>query len=162
MGLDIYVRWGNVADNYDDDYKYFTEWSGKNPEYKYYYNAQMTGYRPAPESGYLRESWGSLRWVRDMAEKYDAPYPYYFWPDWNGFNGEQLDLTSGNRLSDVLAFRDEVLIPWLGGSYDKWESLDTEDRGDFDEFVVRVRNVIGFINFVQCHRDKPNLTIIFG
>lgn len=160
MGLDIYVRWGEAVD-VGEGYKDFIEWD-EGGKYRLYYNAQITGFVSAPRSGYLRESWGSLSWVYEMAQKYSAPYPYNFWPDWNGYNGEQLDLTENGRLDGVLEFRDKVLTPWLDSCSEVYDSLSAEDRDEFDLFVKRVRDVIEFIDFVQHHRDKPNLTIVFG
>jgi len=100
-----------------------------------------------------------------MAKRYDAPHPYGFYPhgrpewEWNG--NMDMDLSNG-RIDEVLAFRDNILIPWLARSNGTRYSLEGEERKDFERFQRRIGDTIGFINFIQCHRDKPNLTVVFG
>jgi hypothetical protein len=160
MGLDIYCRWGTVKKN-EDGYKYFIGWQEEGGQWNNYYENSITGFESVPESGYLRESWGSLRAVTEMAEKLGAPNPYDFFPDWEGSNGEELMMENGT-LENVLSFRDQTLIPWLAQSKEIGRALEDEPYKEFQAFRGRIRDVIGFINFLQVHSDKENLTVIFG
>lgn len=158
MGLDIYCRWGKIEKD-EDGYEDFVGWQDTGGQWHNYYECSITGFESAPESGYLRESWGSLRAVGDVANKLNAPMPYDFFPDWKGSNGERLRINS-ETLKGVLSFRDDLLIPWLANrhGYD----FDGEEYKEFKAFCGRIRDVIGFINFLQVHSNKENLTVIFG
>ncbi len=155
MGLDIYCRWGKVE---KDE---FIGWHESDGQWRNYYKNSITGFESVPESGYLRESWGSLSWVGNKARELDAPMPYDFFPGWEGSNGEELKMNNGT-LEKVIAFRDETLIPWLASTGEIRHTLDGEAYREFVAFCGRVRDVIGFINFLQVHSDKENLTVIFG
>lgn len=155
MGLDLHVKWGwREGSAWPEWYEQWGRWHD-------YHAATFTGLPDTPESGYLRESWTSYDWVVAMAERYNAPDPYEFFPEWKEESERDMDLSNG-RLDEVLAFRDNILIPWLARSNGTRYSLEGEERKDFERFQRRVGNVVGFINFIQCHRDKPNLTVVFG
>ncbi len=166
MGLDIYVRWGTYNEE-TGDYEGFPE---------ELHEDQLTGFKTAPEAGYLRESWGSLRWVSDFSRSIKAPDPYGFFPDWGGYNGEKLDVSSPEKLQPVLDYRDKVLRPWLRdivNHYKQWVEEhgpndflgdEGEDKDWWDAlhaFERRVRDVVSFINFVELHKHEPSLVIAF-
>lgn len=160
MGLDIYVRWGRQDEDGEDI---------DMPEDAI--NNQMTGYRNAPECGYLRHNWASARLVREMAEEYEAPNPIRgMYPEWEGYNGETLNVTP-DALAHLLELRNQALL-WLRNKpyikrNAKRELLATEqerqelDEG-FDYFIQCIRNLVGFINFIELHKDEGNLRIYFG
>ena len=158
MGLDIYARWGEVIKVVNGDYVYEELYGWDNTgEWSDYYKNQITGFEAAPESGYLRESWGSLRWVNEFCESAGCPQLYGFFDDWRGSNGEEMQVNSGKL--ELLKQHRENLIKWLASS--KMPD-DDEARKEHRIFVGRVRRVIGFINFVEVHKDKKNLVVIFG
>lgn len=154
MGLDVYVAWDDMSP-LDEQIRY-------------------TGFHSSPGVGYLRESWGSLSWVMDMARVLDAPEPYYtVYPDWNGSNDGEIDVTPA-KLLELLAIRDGVFKPWVVGltpdgrsKWDEWrekverymEEEGVENvEGDMltdtvtrwiQQFRTRIYNWISFINFVE-------------
>jgi hypothetical protein len=155
MGLDIYVRFGEV----DEDGEH--NWYPKDSKYHDLYEDQMTGFTSCPHAGYLRESWGSLDWVYNAAKEFNAPNPYKFFDEWEGSNGEVYDC-SGDGLTKLLSFRDDVIRPWLRENrYPEREWTD-DKKNNFDHFRNRLHDVWSFINFVELHKDQENLIIIFG
>lgn len=168
MGLDIYVRWGSVDDDgYHDKF---------DTEFKTHHELQLTGFRSAPESGYLRESWGSLEWVSDWGNRFGSPQIYSFYKDWNGSNGESLTVC-GSTITRLVEFR-ESLREWAAiAKKNRDELIDIaakhasgECRAEvkrnayeiYSVYIQRVRDVIGFLQFVELNKDRENLAIIFG
>lgn len=171
MGLDIYVRWGKQ----DPDEGWIDFPEDRREE-------QFTGFNSAPHAGYLRESWGSLSWCTNYAKQIGAPDPYGFFPNWDGGNGDELRCDEQGLLQ-VLAWRDEKLRPWTrdrkqrDAFYEKakqqyeamkpFESTEAHDAAwkelteSYTAFCKRIADVIGFLNFVELHKDKPNLSICF-
>lgn len=82
MGLDIYVQWEEMT---EDEHR-----------------KQITGFRPAPEYGYLRFSiW-----------QYESPVVSALWPKWNGSNDEEFFVTPYvmrrlNKVSKKMAKRND-------------------------------------------------------
>jgi len=158
MGLDIYVRWGGEWSN--DEGKMVDNFREQSWEE---WEDQMTGMVSAPQAGYLRESWGSLGWVRELTQKFGGPFPYAFFPDWNGYNGEELDLTDFATLDRVLDFRDKVIRPWCREHryLPRDEDHTDEEREEYRSYMSRLYDVWGFLNFVDLNRDQPLLRIQF-
>lgn len=159
MGLDIYVRWGAVGEDGDDID--FPEDIRQN---------QCTGFENAPECGYLRHNWTSVRFCREFSVKYEVVDPIRgMYPEWNGSNGESIDVTA-DTLVHLFSLRSRALA-WLRDKpYDKRNSLmdaaatdaDKEEvMEEFKYFSQCLRNLVGFINFIELHKDKPNLRIAF-
>lgn len=119
MGVDIYVRWGRQEDTETEES--WPDFPAERAEEQH-----GCGFTSGPQFGYLRESWGSMRWVREMAEQLKAPNPYDFFPNWEGSNGEHV-VCDAAGLAAVLAFRDEKLRPWL------------RDRAARDTFYAEAR-----------------------
>lgn len=180
MGLDIYVRWGEKKYiSYDTDgAKPLTgleveqlktadpdaeiEVELAYPEWRY--ELQMTGFINAPESGYVRHNWASVRFLGEFSKQHNAPNPIAFYRDWSGSNGDILMIDTPESMTQLLAYRDEVLSKWLvdsKGSWD-WRNMTEQQGKDVKYFIECVRNVIGLINFCQCHKDEPNLQVVFG
>ena len=157
MGLDVYVRFGTITVD-EDGYKEYDF----NQQYPNEYRDQMTGFMSAPWAGYLRESWGSLSWCSGASKRFGGPFPYGFFPGWSGCNGERLELTPDN-LAAVLAFRDATVRTWLREhSYLEGDNWTKEDKEGYTAYKDRLADTWSFINFVELHRDKPNLCIVFG
>lgn len=124
MGLDIYVRWGRKDDGTEDG----DSWPDFPAERKD--DQHNCGFRSGPHVGYLRESWPSLRWVRDYAASLNAPDPYTFFANWEGSNGEHLVCDTAG-LAAVCAFRDTVLLPWTRDKTAR-DAFYTEARAKYD------------------------------
>jgi hypothetical protein len=158
MGLDIYVRWGSIND--DGDTVDFPEDVANN---------QYTGMDNAPECGYMRHNWSSVRFCREFAQQYGFPSPILgLYPAYGGDNGDSLLLTSG-ELERLFEFRSQVLLWLRSRPYQKRneivESLPMEQRKKFEDefgyFYQCLRNVVSFINFIELNRDKYGLRIDF-
>lgn len=160
MGLDIYVRWGAIGEDGDD--VDFPEDIRQD---------QCTGFENAPECGYLRHNWTSVRRMREFASEYSAPNPITdMSPVWNGHNGETLQVDA-DVLAHLITLRRKVLDYLSHKPYEmrnvKMDKVDTvaerqEIADDFDYFRKCLRNLVGFINFVELHKDEDNLRIYFG
>jgi len=160
MGLDIYVRWGAIDDDGED--VEFPEDMEQD---------QYTGMENAPEMGYLRHNWTSVRFCRETSVKYEAPNPIVnMYPQWAGDNGDTL-YVSADVFAGLEALRNQARA-WLRSKpYYKRNAFieaattageKNEIMEEFDYFSQCLRNLVGFINFIELHKDKPNLRIVFG
>jgi hypothetical protein len=175
MGLDIYVRWGEYSP--DDGWVGFPEEASQN---------QMTGFVSAPYAGYLRESWGSLSWVARTAKELGGPNPYDLFADWSGSNGENMPVDTPERVQVALAFRAK-LLEYLRGEWSEkqdalyknlrdlydvgpgmsnekqseWAQAHSKLEGTLRAYLERITDMIGFINFIECNKDKQNLTVCY-
>ena len=160
MGLDIYVRWGAIGDDGDD--VDFPEDIRQD---------QCTGFENAPECGYLRHNWTSVRFCHEFSIKYEVVDPIRgMYPEWNGSNGESIDVTA-DALQHLFRLRSRVQ-EWLRNKpYEKRNAFieaaatsATKDEvmEEFNYFSQCLRNLVSFINFIELHKDKPNLRIVFG
>lgn len=177
MGLDIYVRWG---ENTPDE-----GWVGFPEELR---QNQMTGFVSAPYAGYLRESWGSLRWVGDAADKFGGPNPYTLNKQYSGGNGDEMPVNTPESLQAALDFRTELLAYLRTGwretqekeynalnetlkakygelktdeQYEAWTKAHDELSRFLEAYASRITDMIGFINFIECNKDKPNITVCY-
>jgi hypothetical protein len=160
MGLDIYLRYGKLEKD-EEGYEYFVGWE-RGGEYEAEYVAQVSsGFTSAPESGYIRESWPSLRWVRETAQKFSTPFPYDFFPEWEGWNGETLRVDA-ERMPLITAFK-SGMSEWLNSPERKKErsALSGSEAEHFDVLSKRIMDAIAFLSLVEQKKDEPNLTIMF-
>ena len=154
MGLDVYMRWGKYN---DDEAPYWPDM----PEDVY--EAQHTGYVPAPESGYLRLNWAGVSFCETFPTEVNAPKPLDLYPEWNGENGDSLPVTA-ETWPKIAAHRD-ALRKWLvsGRKTVRDEKKQRSENwwSDFRFFETVCREVIGFINFTELHKDEPDAVILF-
>lgn len=114
MGLDIYVEWQGMTEAEND--------------------AQITGYRPAPEHGYLRYGYN---------ENYTGDLPRLIYPRWSGWNDDTLRVTPYvlkrlNKLRKSLARKTASRL---------WPEYDL---------------IIRLIKFIESKKDRRGLKLKFS
>jgi hypothetical protein len=105
--------------------------------------------------------------MRQIAILVGAPYPFGFWADWGGTNDEDMIIDEHN-LEVLIDFRSE-LLSWFRETWRTYEDLERIKipieymlgGWTIQLFAKKVGEIIGFINFVELHKDEPNLAIEF-
>lgn len=134
MGLDIEISWYGMTKDERD--------------------AQLTGYKDAPEVGYLRFNWSGVRAVTSFCKEQDLTIPIPLFQVWDGNNGESVPITP------VVV---EYLTAQKMSMAHNIKEFDFGAWGELGEYVKeKIENSIKLIEFIELHAGKPGLTIEFN